>query len=243
MKIVFKNSLMVFLIILICPFIILGCGSNDSEKAVVPIKQKQLLVLVYDISQSVDSYAILSPSSLENIYSSIGSKGGGKFYGVFIKTNSAKQEPITDSVSALELLEMKGNAYQRTNRERRNETLLAKFEAGKEQFMTSTRKLLVPKKEPFSDVRNALELARQIIEIPDYASWNKHLLIISDLENDLPPVNGLDKMQPVIFKGDTHIGIVRPSKEISVSEIMPGVQYTVYSTIDDAIQSMFNYPK
>jgi hypothetical protein len=59
------------------------------------------------------------------------------------------------------------------------------------------------------------------------------------MENDFPPKHGIDKMQPVHFSSDVKVLIVRPSDKISLNEMLPNANYTVFVSIDDALNSLF----
>lgn len=219
------------------------CFLSHSLQAEVNInteKTKIVVVAIYDLSKSTDSYIMLNSKHLENIYYGMGQNGGGKFYGLHIQTNSAEQNPVMAEVAPLNLLPLKGNAYQKANIENRNKKLAAEFETGKGAFITNiSKQLILPKKHDFSDVKNALELARKIMENPFYVNYDKKLIIISDMEHDLPPTQGLDRMSSVIFENDVTVFLVRPSDKVKISQILIG-KYSVYVTIEDAVQSLFN---
>lgn len=216
---------------------------STNGHAVVPAisdKLKTLSVFVYDISISTDSYIMLNSSQVESIYSGMGKNGGGKFYGLHIQSNSAKQNPIMAEVKPLNLLPLKGNAYQKANIEKMNKRLAAEFDVGQNAFVTNiSNHLIQPKSNEFSDVKNALELAKKIMENPMYVSYAKKLIIVSDMENDLPPKQGIDRMSMVQFPNDVNIFLVRPSDQVNISRILTG-NISIYTTIEDAIESMFN---
>ncbi len=219
---------------------LLSCGKkNPSQKNTTPLIQN-IAVVVYDISISTDAFAMLQASDIYLMYHKMGVNNGGKFYGLFIKTNSKMQDPYMQVVPALQLIEIKGNAYQQQNRINRNKEIAVQYEKGAVDFVkTASAKMMLPKTEDFSDIQHALELANSILSMPEYANWNKQLLIISDMENDFPPINGIDKMQPVKFKPDVKIAVVRQSSNVNVSEMIGGSEYTPYPTIPDAINSFY----
>ena len=220
----------------------ISCVNNDGQTKISAPMQHQLVVYVYDISKSDDAYTILTKADLEKTYDSMGQNGGGKFYGLHIQSNSLRQDPIVADVVAVQQLVLRGNSYQRLNRQHKNEQAMAAFESSKDAFVkTVSEKLILAKNHDFSDVKNALEMANQISENPIYDSYIKSIIIISDLENDMPPKQGIDKMQPVLFKKGINIYVVRPSAKVNLSELMPGSKYTVYTTIDDAINSVFRH--
>lgn len=216
---------------------------STNGQAVVPAiseKLNMVSIFVYDISISTDSYIMLNRSQVESIFSGMGENGGGKFYGLHIQTSSAKQNPIMAEVKALNLLPLKGNAYQKANIENVNKRLAAEFDAGRNAFVTNvSNHLIQPKRHEFSDVKNALELAKKIMENPMYATYAKKLVVVSDLENDLPPKQGIDRMSLVQFQNDVNIFLVRPSDKVNISRILTG-KISIYTTIEDAIESMFN---
>lgn len=203
-----------------------------------------ITVLIYDISKSTDTYAMLSSAHIEQVYYGIGQNGGGRFYGLHIKSNSLKQDPVTADIPFLQQLPLKGNAYQQANRERKNKQLAAEFETGKSSFVqTISDKLIKPKNEDFSDIKNALEMARKIMENPMFLTYGKNLVIISDMENDFAPKNGIDKMQPVHLGKDVNVFLVRPSDRVNIQEIIPNANNSVYVNIQDALISMFHQIK
>lgn len=229
------------LLILIATALVSACGNVEKKNEATTPNPLQVVIEVSDITKSTDTYAILTETHVEKTYYGMGQNGGGKYYGLHIMTNSSKQEPITGDVPVLELLPIKGNAYQQANRNKRNKQLATEFENGKDAFITSVSgKLILPKTHNFSDLKNALELARKILENPMYSTYAKKLLIISDMENDLPPKQGIDPMEPVHFAGDVKVFLVRPSDQVNLSELIPGADISVYATIDDAINGMFH---
>lgn len=229
------------LLIVIACALVTACGNVETNHNATAPKPLQVMVKVYDITKSTDAYAILNEAHIEKIYEGMGQNGGGKFYGLHIMSNSSKQEPITGAVPVLEQLPMQGNTYQQANRTRKNKQLAAEFEAQKDVFIKSVvNKLILPKSQDFSDLKNALELARKILENPTYRNYAKKLLILSDMENDLPSRQGIDPMEPVHFASDVQIFLVRPSDRVNLSELLPGADFSVYTTIDDAINGMFH---
>lgn len=221
-------------------FILTGIFGCNQQTNVQPInKTKQLFVVIYDISKSNDSYAFLKPENFSNIYTYMGNNGGGKLYGLLVTAKSNSQEPFSATISSLDTLKYKGNRIQIGHIKQNNYLLVNKFESGRSEFIErSAGALLKEKKEQFSDVQNALLLAKQIVNMPEYASWNKKILIISDMENDLPPTEGLDPLVPIEFGVNVTIGIVRPSNRIQISKIFPKLTATNYSTIEDGIKSL-----
>ncbi len=230
----------ILILSLICSFLSLSCGNSGKGEPVfhaIP----NLTIIVYDISLSNDQFAVLDTTHFNTVYYKIGCAGGGNIYGLLIKSNSQKQEPVAYDIPALDTLRLKGNTYQQQNRTKRNRQIRAEFENGETAFVkTFSEKLVLPKNEKFSDIQHALELAKNTLENPLYANYAKQLIIISDMENDFPPKNGIDAMTPVKFENDVKIGVVRPSGRTNVSEMLGGTKYTVYTTINDAINGLFH---
>lgn len=225
----------VFFVIVL--FGIFSCNSKPAENA-LPGKP-QLFVLIYDISKSNESYAILNREHFESIYTYMGYNGGGKMYGLHIQTNSDKQEPVSYTINALDTLKVRGNRVQASNIRKKNKKLVSGFEAGREGFVNSvSAEMLKEKNEKFSDIQHALLLANQIVSMPEYATWDKSILIVSDMVNDLPPRDGIDPLNPVDFGIKVKVGIVRPSSKINLGVVFPKLTPTNYATIDDGIRSL-----
>ncbi len=229
-----KYQVLLFVVILSG---ILSCVSKPAKKT--PPAKPQLFVVVYDISLSNESYAILSKGHFESIYTYMGYNGGGKVYGLFIQSNSDKQEPVNYVIKALDTAIVRGNKVQASNIRKKNRKLLEGFESGRESFVVNaSAAMLKEKTEKFSDVQNAMLLARQIVSMPEYASWDKSILIISDMVNDFPPRDGTDPLKPIDFGVDVKVGIVRPSNNVNLIGIFPKLTVTNYTTIDDGIRSL-----
>ena len=216
---------------------IYSCQSKPAKKT-LPMRQ-QLFVLIYDISKSNESYAILNKGHFESIYTYIGQNDGGKMYGLLIQSNSDKQEPVFYSINALDTLKVKGNRVQASNIRKKNRKLSDVFESGREDFVNNaTSVMLKEKNDKFSDVQNALSLVKQIVNMPEYASWNKTVLIVSDMVNDFPPRDGIDPLNPIDFGVTVKVGVVRPSGKVKLGEIFPKLTVTNYATIEDGIRSL-----
>lgn len=230
-----------YLLLLSFSFLLFSCGKNERkgvEKAVVPC----VTVMVYDISFSTDAFAILQQDYFKPIYYGTGYNGGGKFYGLFIKANSRKQDPFSFSIPSLDTMPVQGNAYQQQNRRNKNAEIVGKFEQGEGAFTNAAAsKMIVAKNEGYSDIQSALELAKVILSNPMYSGWHKNLLIISDMQHNVPGGSYIDPMKAVKFDGDVKIAVVRASAEVNVAQLLGGSNYAPYSTIPDAINSMFNY--
>lgn len=215
-----------------------ACNSIDNQ---MPVQQPQLTIGINDISCSFDDYATLNQSHVKSIIDGIGRCGGGKFYGLHIMSNSAKQDPIVAEIPALNLLKVAGNGFQQSNQTRRNNELTNKFKTIADSLISSiSDNLIVPKNHDFSDLKSALELAKTILKNPQYLNYEKKLLIISDMENDFPPNDGLDKMTPVKIPKDVQVLLVRPSERINLEEVIPGTDISMYTSIEDAINAMFH---
>lgn len=227
------------LLLVLLAFMLTSCGKNQKQETSPVLVIQEILVVVYDVSLSTDAYAMLQPEHFTLIYHDMGYSGGGRYYGLFIKSNSQRQDPFMMDVPVLDTLPIRGNSYQQQNRLNKNREIISQFESGTDAFVKAiSEKMLLPKKAEFSDVQNALELANGILSMPEYKTWNKRLLIISDCENDLPPVDGIDKMTPVKFEADVKIAVVRQSGKVNVTEILSGANYTPFTTIPDAINTL-----
>lgn len=218
----------IFFLLWAIPFLT-SCGGNDTKQREVA-KPKTTVVLLYDISTSNDEFALLNENHLATIFQSIANKGGGKFYSFLIKSDSRKQEVFEYDIPSLDTLELKGNQYQIKKRAKKNEEAKANLLTTLSDFVSKAKaKIILPKTEPFTDLVNALALAKTTLEQPNIASTNTNLLIISDGINDLPPVDGLDKMEAVDFP-NTNVVLVRPTTKGFING-----QPTLTNSINDCI--------
>lgn len=219
-----------YICILFVVGLVLTSCNNQEKKQSERQKPKTTVVLLYDISTSNDEFALLNETHFASIFNSIASKGGGKFYSCLIKSDSRKQEVFEFDIPALDTLDLKGNQYQIKKRIKKNSEAKAKLQVSLSEFISQAKaNLLFSKTEPFTDLVNALDLAKTTLEQPNIASTKTNLLIISDGINDLPPMNGIDKMDAVDFKS-TNVILVRPTNKSFVIG-----QPTITNSINDGI--------
>lgn len=213
-------------------FVFTSC-SNQEKKQVEFEKPKTTIILLYDISASNDEFALLNEDHLASIFYAIANNGGGKFYAYLIKTDSRKQEVFEFEIPAIDTLELKGNMYQIEKRKEKNLEKRKQLESHVTKFTTQAKqKLLLPKTDSFTDLENALYLAQTTINQPNVRATNINLLIISDGINDLPPVDGPDKMDPVDFAG-ANVILVRPVNKDYVLG-----NPTITNSINDCIENI-----
>jgi len=228
-----KNAAFLLLLMLLMG----ACVTKTAKEN--PVKKKTLFILVYDISKSNESYAILNKGHFESVYTNMGHNGGGKMYSLHIQSNSDRQEPANFLINALDTAVERGNRVQASNIRKKNRTLIEGFISGREAFVSKASEIMLKEKtEKFSDVQNALLLAKQIVNMPEYASWEKCIIIVSDMLNDLPPRDGIDPLKPVDFEVNVKIGVVRPSNRVNLGEVFPKLTVTNYATIEDGIHSL-----
>lgn len=221
---------------IIVPFLFLlfpSCGI-DNGKTPSSVQAYSLVIVVYDISLSNDTYAVIQEEHLVKIFDRMAFRGGGKFYALHIKTNSSNQDIIEYVIPAFDTLQLIGNPYQIKNRREKNQTILNDYTVERQKFVSSTSsKIIVPKNETFTDIKNAIQMAKITLEQRNYANWHKHLLIISDGINDLPPVNGVDPIDPIELN-NVNIIMVRATK----SDYISGNKPLLTNSINDGIDNL-----
>ena len=221
--------------ILIFSFLVIF-SSCDTEngKSTPDTKKTSLLIMLYDISKSNDTYGILKEEHLEKIYDQIAFNGGGKFYAFHIKSNSLDQEAIEYVIPAFDTLQLIGNPYQIKNRRKENQAILESFAPERQKFISGvSQELIIPKTEGFTDIKNAMQLAKTTLEQKNFTSWSKHLLIISDGKNDLPPVNGVDPLAPIELN-NVNVVMVRATN----SDYISGSKPLLTNSINDGIDNL-----
>lgn len=197
---------------------------------------KYMIILVYDLSISTDHIAVLNKEHITKLIEKIAMNGGGVIYTVKIISNSTVQDPQKTEIPALNLKKLQGNQYQRKNIEAINAKRVNEFNNIKSQLVNSvSNKILFKKTENFSDIDNAFYLTSKLLDNVFYSSYNKKVIIISDLINDLPPRQGMDAMKPV--KMNAGILLVRPSRYINPAKLINASQVATYTTISDAIEA------
>jgi len=194
----------------------------------------ELVILVYDISASNDSFAVLKQDQVAKLIQFYSKKHDVMFYGLKIKANSTGQEVIREEIQAFpDTLELKGTEVQRKNKQKKNSVILETYYSNQEaQIAVICDRLLYPKTESFSDIHGALILASDISLNEKYKDFRKNLILISDCINDMPPRNGPDPMKPVRFD-DMKITVVRPSEKVSLTALFGRAPDQVNVSIED----------
>jgi hypothetical protein len=222
------SSILLFLLIIINSCGITVKPSNE--------KKKTLVVVLYDVSKSVDKYATLKEDHLRTLFYSIGAKGGGEFYGYLIKSSSSEQDPFIWTIPRLDTLVLNGNRYQVNNQRKINDQKKKVFEEAFKGFLISAKEsLIVGKNQLFTDLQNAFELAKTTLEQSSFDSHKKELVIISDCLQDLPERSGLNNFE---FPSNTEILVVRPSTKIELQELFPSNHVRKYVSINDAFLAL-----
>ena len=209
----------------------IGCesGNNTSPRSIL---NNSVVVLLYDISKSNDSYAVLKDEHLIQLFYRIAFNGGGKIYGYHIKTYSGKQEGFEYDVPRFDTLELIGNPYQINNRKKQNISICKKMEVVRNNFVSQAATyLIVPKDENFTDLKAALRLAKIALEQNNFNQWNKHLLIISDGLNDLPPNNGSDPIE--MMEVNANVIMVRAQKTDYIKNNNPILTNSIHDGINN----------
>ncbi|MBK8370401.1 MAG: hypothetical protein IPL20_03285 [Saprospiraceae bacterium] len=91
--------------------------------------------------------------------------------------------------------------------------------------------LIVPKDENFTDLKAALRLAKIALEQNNFNQWNKHLLIISDGLNDLPPNNGSDPIE--MMEVNANVIMVRAQKTDYIKNNNPILTNSIHDGINN----------
>ncbi|MAM30293.1 MAG: hypothetical protein CMC13_14845 [Flavobacteriaceae bacterium] len=214
-------------------FLSFSCN-DDNEPVDIVEESPQLVVILYDISKSIDSYGILKNQHLGQLYDRIAFSGGGKVYAYHIKSNSLKQEAIEFQITAVDTLRYRGNRYQNEIAEKKNKEILQKAQIDKSKFIEAIgTQLILPKEEGYTDIENALKLAEVTLEQVEFKVWDKHLIIISDGIHDIRGGLAEDSFEPVQFS-DVNIIMVRASKH----HFIEGSSPVLTNTISDAINNL-----
>ena len=212
--------------------IIISCENNTPQVKTQPTKK--LVVLAYDISMSNDDYALLKEKHLEELFSKVAFNGGGKFYSILIKAQSKEQEIFEYTIPAFDTLALVGNPYQVKRRMKRNVEILTPFHTKQADFVQKTKEAVIkPKTERFTDLKNAMKLAEGTLNQNMYANRDKYLIIISDGINDLPPVNGEDKLKTTNFE-NVKVILVRPTR----TNYVTGKTLITTNSIQDALMNL-----
>ncbi len=226
-----RKTVQITVLVIIGLVFITGCGFQENKQQ--EVKPKKLVVLLYDISKSNDKYAILLESHLKKLFARIAFDGGGKFYSYLIQSNSIEQEGFEYIIPSFDTLQLMGNPYQIKNRAKKNAETLKHYKESVSQFITVSKKeLLKHKNEQFTDLQNAIQLAKVTLNQSIYKDWSKTLIIISDCKNDLPPTDGEDKMKPVDLT--SKVVLVRPTR----TEYITGTPLIITNSINDALKNL-----
>jgi hypothetical protein len=231
-KIVLFSVIAVVLIALVA-----GCTETAPNNELAQ-RQKQLVVMVYDITGSTDKYSYLTEQDWDFLIKKVSEIGGGYLYGYHIKRNSLQQDPYRVSIETLDTLSYKDNIFLDEDIRVTNRKTIAEFEQ-KRQVMVddALERFVKPKNESYSDVENALKLAKVDLDQPNFSEYGKSLIVISDLVEDTPRRKAKSTNAfSIEYGNDVKIILVRPSQ--SHIGCIKGQQPIIVNTIADAINNL-----
>jgi hypothetical protein len=211
-----------------------SCETSTNSKK--DKRDESLLIIINDISKSTDEFLIFSESHIKTLLRQLGENGGAKVYGLLIKSNSNKQEPIRAIVPIMNTINGRGsNRIMKAKIQRHNEDVLNSFES---EIQTSSRELcnglLVPKDEDYTDINGALEIVNLILD--QSHAEDKKVLILSDMINDLPGGKDVDPISTSINDSEAELLFVRPNNDVDLPSLFPSNQIKKFSSIADAIE-------
>lgn len=220
---------------------LIACGNNSKTSPVQEPKFKSLIIFLYDISLTTDEYLALNEKHLTETYEHIASHGGGQFYALHIKTNSEKQDPIMMSIEPLDTLLIRGDFITQDKIRKHNAKLLQAHNYNKMGFLQSLKvNLLIEKNEKFTDLGNALKMAKMISEQNMYQGYEKNVVLISDCINDVKGgKNYYDPLSPFSFANDVLVSTIRPNTSlVNVRELFPTNSLNIHSSIDEYLLNL-----
>ena len=231
------KKIMQISVVVVLTTLVVGCIDTSSNNNVVQ-KKKQLVVLLYDISGSTDHHSFLMEQDLTTLFKKVSDIGGGSLSGYHIKKNSLQQDPYRVAIDALDTLSYKDNLFLDDEIQNSNRKTITTFDQHfKEMVDDALAKFVKPKNESYTDVENALKLAKVDFEQPSFSKYAKTLIIISDLIEDLPSKRAESKNTfTVEYENDIKIILVRPS--LSHVECIKGQQPIIVNTMADAINNL-----
>lgn len=234
--IAFYNTAVSFFGGILLAFLLVSCFPNDnrstnsSEPNALGTSVNQWIV-ANDQSVSAQTYNI-TEQNLEQLYTFIAQRGGGRLALLGISAKSYDQEPIIIEVPAIDTTTVGGNLFAKGRNQRHNQQELASFEKNR----TRIRQLLKVDNSHhalFTDISGALQLINTLID-PNVE--NVHVVLSTDLVNDQPPKDGYDPMPKHLFSVPIQLHLIRPDTRITgpVDSLFSGAkvhQYAYFSQI------------
>lgn len=164
-------------------------NANNNYNVVAPqqtpqTKKPKLVVLVYDISASVDGYAFLKEQDFAKLYDALSFNGGGCIVALKIQANSTQQEILTGKIDPCDTIVINKNVniYQKNRILHENRKIIQASETQKAAFVKKFRSILVPKQDCQTDLKTALDLGANTLQSPLYAGYDRFVIVISDLK-------------------------------------------------------------
>lgn len=198
-------------------------------------KQKSLLFLIYDVSQSNGKHEVLSQQHLKQIYNKIAFNGGGSFYACHILGNSWQQEILEYRIDHCDTI--MGHAHMfKFKYKKRKKSALKDLKINQQKFVEEvSRKLIIPKIADFSDIEQAVKHAERIIKLPAYRDYTKNIIIVSDGIQDLPPQLGQDSISTFELESANSVIMVKARNKKYISAPEPVLSNTIDEAIDQII--------
>lgn len=207
-------------------------SAQNVNNDVKPMKQK-LVVFVYDISQSTESFGTLTEQHLTKIFDHLAFNGGGTFVAIRIQSNSSNQDVVCIDVPRVDTLSLSGNIYQRSKRLGINRKTKESLASVRKEFVQKTKAcLMIPKTECKTDLWKALELGMNSLKLSVYSHFEKHLIIVSDLKDNVSK----NRNAVMSFPSDVSVIAVRPDPQALTR--LKGDTIMVSNTIEEAIKSI-----
>lgn len=150
-------------------------------------KRQVLYILVNDVSQSDAWLALSSADIFDLLLSDTNNVASVQLAGLLINEQGHTQQPYLSDPLPILLQSEKGTVYERAAIKLKNRQIMAQYKQGCKNTVDSfAQKILLPRQAPWSDVNGALVLAERLSKLPCYRNHDIILVLLSDLNHDLP---------------------------------------------------------
>lgn len=159
--------------------LLFSCRNPEAQENRVTVSRVPVVLgIAYDISASVQEWPELDSLTLRELAFYVGRRGG------LIAVGHIREDsylPLQRYPLKLDAVEVKGKLSERAHQHQYNLKRKAEFSAAVAHFVNEVReKIVVVRNKKRTDINGALKRYRLFFAEPQFADWDKILILISD---------------------------------------------------------------
>lgn len=191
-----------------------------------PTPPPTLWLLINDISKS-DEYLVLPDHFVKDLITKNASRGIC-LAGLFIQSNSTRQIPLQSELIKIDTLEVEGNYLERGKAINSNHQLKEHHAQALDLITEGLNDFVLhAKEEQWTDVDGGLWLAKILLNQVQFERYEKNVLVLSDLLQDLPLRN--NHIKSIDFPLGTKVFLMGVNPGVNYKKIFPNNEVILIS--------------